>query len=486
MFNRPPLFQGGANIPLIMKVRTIANETLRKDFTAFEAAALIHAANYEETGATFTGVPSSNESRYNESRQIFVVVSKEDGVLTLRVDGKNKYLTARYYDDGSAPKKPRKAHTENSATATTAGTTARPETPRENQNNNEKSNNNITMSTNTNTPNTIKAATDSVQDSILALTKSVGEAEYQRGKAEAAAENETLRTEIEVLRAENETLKSKGGTGTIINVHCADGTTTTAETEKILHPKFGQILTFIKARENVYLYGPAGAGKNVICEEIAKCLGVPFFYQNTILTKFDVTGYKNAGGEFEETEFYKAWTGGGLFMLDEVDNSTAEALIALNAALANGYYTFPGVGKVPCHPEFYCVAAGNTCGLGASEEYCGRYRMDESSRDRFLFVEIDYFEEIEKQISGGDEALLEFVHALRRAAKEANVSLICGYRAIKRLAKFAPVVGHANIIDAAILRGIDTDQVKLLDSYLSSNAENPYFVAFHELVSGCK
>lgn len=448
-----------------MKLKTLNNESLRAEFTAFEAEALKHAAQYCAAGETFTGVPSSKESRYNNSAQRFEVQSKDDSTITLLWIDKDKTLRAQIIPDGAAYTRK----------------------PRINNNNNKTPDSMTTTSNNTNSSNnTIKSATDSVQDSILALTKSVAEVEYQRGKAEAAAETETLRAEIEELRAENNTLKSKGGAGTVIHVHCADGTTTTAETDEILHPKFHKILTYINSHENVYLYGPAGAGKNVICEEVAKVFGVPFYYQNTILTKFDVTGYKNAIGELEQTEFYKAWTGGGLFMLDEVDNSTAEALIALNAALANGYYIFPGVGKVPCHPDFYCVAAGNTCGLGASEEYCGRYRMDESSRDRFLFVEINYIPEIEKQISGGDDDLLDFVYSLRRAAKKANVALICGYRAIKRLVRFAPVVGYADIIDAAILRGIDADQVKLLDSYLGPNAENPYFAAFHELASGCE
>ena len=127
------------------------------------------------------------------------------------------------------------------------------------------------------------------------------------------------------------------------------------------------VLTLLANGENVYLYGPAGSGKNVMCEQLAKALGVPFYYQNTIMTKFDVTGYKNATGEYEPTEFYKAWTGGGLYMLDEIDNAQAEGLVTLNAALANGYYSFPGVGLIKKHPDFRCIAAGNTNGEGATE-----------------------------------------------------------------------------------------------------------------------
>lgn len=246
----------------------------------------------------------------------------------------------------------------------------------------------------------------------------------------------------------------------------------------IKHAKFEDIVTYVANRENVYLYGPAGSGKNVICEQVAEALGVPFYYQNTLLTKFDVTGYKNAAGEFEETEFYKAWTQGGLFMLDEADNTTAEAMVTLNAALANGYYAFPGVGRVECSKKFYCMAAGNTNGQGATDEYCGRYKMDESSRDRFGFVEINYDTNVENVIANGHQDVLDFVHELRDICKEQRISLICGYRAIAKLVKFYDHNAES-IIDDFILKGAEIDTVREIANRLTSN--NKYTEAFKQL-----
>lgn len=57
-----------------MKVTTINGETLRKEFTALEAAAIKHAAENCVAGDTFVGVPTSNEERYRNNDETFRVV----------------------------------------------------------------------------------------------------------------------------------------------------------------------------------------------------------------------------------------------------------------------------------------------------------------------------------------------------------------------------------------------------------------------------
>lgn len=176
-------------------------------------------------------------------------------------------------------------------------------------------------------------------------------------------------------------------------------------------------------------------------------------------------------------------TGGGLFMPDEIDNAQAEALVTLNAALANGYYAFPGVGMVKKHPDFRCIAAGNTNGEGATDQYCGRYQMDESSRDRFVFVEIDYCKEIEEAICKGHEDVLEFVYDLREACKDSQVNLILGYRCLSRLCKYADTFTPEELINTMILKGKDIDSVRLLVSRFNpTNYNNRFSSTFKKLV----
>ena len=420
--------------------------------TAFEAELVNYIlANEITEGTTFHGVPG--HPRYGASKEEELVVVFNSETLSIERVGK-KVITINFADYTQGRKR----------ATTTKATTGTPTTLTTNNNTN-NNNNNMNMEEQNTTTATAATATanNNVNSAALNFMSQMfaqqQEEGYQRGKKEAAAEIDSLKKQIEEAK--------NAGTGSVINV-VVDGKKTTTKTEQVLDPNFANILKLVAAHENVYLYGPAGSGKNTIAEQIAEALGVEFYYQNTLVTKFDVSGYKNAQGEYEETAFYKAWKNGGLFFADELDNSTAEAIIALNAALANGYYTFPNSGeKVAKHPDFYCIAAGNTNGQGATEEYCGRYQMDESSRDRFAFIEIGYNEKIEESICGGHLDILEFVRDLRSVTKSLQIKLICGYRAISRLAKFYDM-NTKFVLDSFIFKGIAKDDIREIAAALSS------------------
>ena len=416
--------------------------------TAFEAELVNYILTNEiSEGTTFQGVPG--HPRYGASKEEELVVVFNSETLSVERVGK-KVITINFADYTQG----RKRAATNTTTTTNSNT---------NNNNNNNNNNMEEQNTTTAAATTATTANSNVNSAALNFMSQMfaqqQEEGYQRGKAEAAAEVDSLKKQLEEAK--------NAGTGSVINV-VVDGKKTTTKTEQVLDPNFANILKLVAARENVYLYGPAGSGKNTIAEQIAEALGVEFYYQNTLVTKFDVSGYKNAQGEYEETAFYKAWKNGGLFFADELDNSTAEAIIALNAALANGYYTFPNSSeKVAKHPDFYCIAAGNTNGQGATEEYCGRYQMDESSRDRFAFIEIGYNEKVEESICGGHLDILEFVRDLRSVTKSLQIKLICGYRAISRLAKFYDM-DTKFVLDSFIFKGISKDDIREIAAALSS------------------
>ena len=416
--------------------------------TAFEAELVNYILTNEiSEGTTFQGVPGHPRYGASKEEELVVVFNSE----TLSVERVGKKVITINFEDYTAGRK---------RTTTTKATTSTPTTSTTNNNTNNNNNNNNNMEEqNTTTAATANANNNNGLDVLNSLFAQQQEMGYQRGKAEAAAEVESLKKQLDEAK--------NAGTGSIINV-VVDNKKTTTKTEQVLDPNFENILRLVAAHENVYLYGPAGSGKNTIAEQTAEALGVEFYYQNTLVTKFDVSGYKNAQGEYEETPFYKAWKNGGLFFADELDNSTAEAIIALNAALANGYYTFPNSGeKVAKHPDFYCIAAGNTNGQGATEEYCGRYQMDESSRDRFAFIEIGYNEKIEESICGGHLDILDFVRDLRSVTKSLQIKLICGYRAISRLAKFYDM-STKFVLDSFIFKGISKDDIREIAAALSS------------------
>ena len=207
---------------------------------------------------------------------------------------------------------------------------------------------------------------------------------------------------------------------------------------EVYHKQFDAIRKDLALNIPAYLFGPAGSGKNVIAEQIAKSMNLDFYYSNAVTQEFKVTGHSDINGNFVETEFSKAFINGGVFMLDEVDASDPNALIVLNAALANGYFDFPVIGRKMMHEDFRCIAAGNTKGTGATLQYSSRFTIDEATRDRFDFFEIDYDANIEKHIVqkfNADDDILPFVYDIRKSAKKNQISVIAGYRLITYLAK---------------------------------------------------
>ena len=247
------------------------------------------------------------------------------------------------------------------------------------------------------------------------------------------------------------------------------------------HAKFEETLFWCANRMPVYLYGPAGTGKNVLSQQIAEALNLDFYYAGCLQFKSDLEGFVNAAGEYVETDFYKAFTQGGVFLLDEIDGTAAEVLVAFGAALANRYYNFPKYGRIQAHPDFVVIAAGNTAGRGATEAYNGRYQLDASTLDRFAFVQLDYDVTIELKVAGGDADLVEFAHDLRNAIKNCGLTYTVSTRAIKRISmgmKFDKI-DKKNLFNSALCSGWAPEDISMLKPLV--NANNKYAKIFKTL-----
>ena len=305
---------------------------------------------------------------------------------------------------------------------------------------------------------------------------------YAQCQKDAQEFNMTQQAKIEALTAQVEELKNQPtGTGTTINV-TINGEMHTTKIEGILNPQFESILSFLEVGEHVYLYGPAGSGKNVLCEQLAQVRNAECFYLNTLYTKYDITGFMDATGKFIETVAYKFLKSAkGVLMLDEIDNSQAEALIPINALLANGYLTFANGETLYLDDNHKIIAAGNTNGQGATEEYNGRYKMDESTRDRFAFFFIDYDKAVEEAIVGEKKDILSFIYDLRTICKDSQISIILGYRAINKLVKFDNMnIDLSTIINTCMLKGMEQDTINEIASRLDNSTK--WHKAFKSLV----
>lgn len=260
--------------------------------------------------------------------------------------------------------------------------------------------------------------------------------------------------------------------------------TAAGNVEGLVCPQYDEILTYCAARIPTYLFGAAGCGKSHTAEQIATALGLEFYCQMQMITKYDVIGFVDAGGVYQSTPFYHAFKSGGVILFDEYDRGDAAALITLNGALANGYITFPNGEKVTRNPDFVFIAAGNTNGLGATAEYNTAGQLDQSSRDRVGFVLMDYDKRLEDEFSKNDPKIAEFCRDLRKAAIICGVNMIVSYRAIINLNKLAGgKISRETLLNAFILKGIDRDTAAVLFGALNDK-NNPWAVALKDIALG--
>ena len=199
------------------------------------------------------------------------------------------------------------------------------------------------------------------------------------------------------------------------------------------HERFEQILSQVQLDEPIMLIGPAGSGKNVAVSQVADALGKHMYYTNNASNEFKLTGFIDAGGNYRDTEFYKAFKNGGIFFLDEIDNSDPSALIVINSALANGYMAFPHE-TIDRHPDFRIIAAANTWGKGADLQYVGRNALDGATLDRFDNIFFDYDSNLERALYPNDE-VLQFMWAFRNAVYQSKIPHIVSTRGIGKVYK---------------------------------------------------
>lgn len=232
--------------------------------------------------------------------------------------------------------------------------------------------------------------------------------------------------------------------------------------EPVKHKQFEKIVTLLRDGLNVYLYGAAGTGKNVLCQQIADELGLKFYCASSVKDSFEVLGFADANGRLVETEFYRAFTKGGLFMFDEMDNSSPSALTIVNSALANRYITFPVIGRVDAHPDFKIVGAGNTNGKGANELYNEREQLGAATLNRFEFVKIGYDRRIEMQITKGDNEFVDFVHDIRKSSKLTGYPFVVSYRNISSIMKLKSKFSMKDCFQMCLLKGMSKDEMGVL------------------------
>lgn len=246
------------------------------------------------------------------------------------------------------------------------------------------------------------------------------------------------------------------------------------------HTSIKDVLVNINVGNLVFLVGPAGSGKTTIAMTVSDILELDFYFTGAVHQKHELLGFVDAKGEVVRTPFRDAYEKGGLFLFDEFDASSPNAITAFNAALANSKCAFPD--KIADrHPDFVAIAAGNTYGTGASRQYVGRYQQDAASLDRFVFIEIDYDTNLEMKLAhdafkewGGKydwmlNDYMESVIKIRGAIRELGISHIVSPRASIMGAKLiAQGVKRQNVDEYVIYKGMNLESRKQILMKLSN------------------
>lgn len=254
------------------------------------------------------------------------------------------------------------------------------------------------------------------------------------------------------------------------------------------HKEFARTCKLVEMGLPVYLYGPTGTGKTTLAKQVAEALGLPFYKMGAAQTKYDYTGYNDAGGNYIATGLAQAVINGGVCLCDEVDGSQPDALLCINA-LRDGDAIELGGKMYQPHKDFRLIVTANTVGTGATEEYTGRAALDAAFLNGFIKIKVDYDPEVELAAAGGDAEITEFINDFRAAVEKCGVNCPVSSRNIKMMYAQAAnnenkVFGdRAQMLEAAILLGIEKDTLQTIYNRLESKYTNVWAKAMAEYIS---
>jgi len=268
------------------------------------------------------------------------------------------------------------------------------------------------------------------------------------------------------------------------------------------HERFPLLLRALSARDhrgfrlNIWLTGPTGSGKTTAAENVAKALeptftqyakvdgrweirdehgalaalnglshDSPFGADSSLDADYKVVGFKDATGTFHWTTFLRIFAFGGIYVADEIDNWLPSALVALNAALANGWISTP-IGIIRRHPDCAIIAAANTWGLGATSEYVGRSKLDAATINRFP-TKIDWpvDEKLESAIARelGGEDWCQAVQTARARARAQGLHVIFSPRnTFDGIALLRQGFPWTDVVAMNLAAGLKPEQVEAL------------------------
>jgi len=229
-----------------------------------------------------------------------------------------------------------------------------------------------------------------------------------------------------------------------LEVHLDDGRQVTLEGR--VHIQFQALMGLVQeGHRNILMVGPAGSGKTTLASNLAEALGLPFGFISLSagVTETHLLGrmLPQADGTWAYTpsRFVEVYQGGGVYLLDELDAADANVMVAVNAALANGFLANPVNGQVyERHRDSFILGAANTWGRGGDTQYVGRNQLDAATLDRFVLstLRVTYDRDLERDLARGAlseaqaDELLAWLDVLRTRIGEHRLRRIASTRLV--------------------------------------------------------
>lgn len=190
------------------------------------------------------------------------------------------------------------------------------------------------------------------------------------------------------------------------------------------HKSFPKLVRYLHANRRVILTGSAGTGKSLAATQAAKALGVPFYLQTPFTEAYEYLGHRDAKGEFHDSPTFRAYTQGGLLLVDEADACLPDAFLPGNPIFdGNGFANFGDGHLHKQHPDFFVILNMNTDGNGATMKYSGRNRLDGATLARFgvrIHWEIDA--SIEEMMANNQRSWLKVIRAVRALIEARDIA----------------------------------------------------------------
>lgn len=196
-----------------------------------------------------------------------------------------------------------------------------------------------------------------------------------------------------------------------------------------LEPK-DQLQALIQAgMVNIWMVGPAGAGKSTMARDVAIDEDLPFLCCSCGIgtSAAEFIGYKYPARE--ATKFSEYYGKKSIILIDEFTSLDHAVAQVLNAALANGEIETT-TGTVKRHPECIIIATSNTFGGGGSRQYVANNQLDASTIDRYVgaIIEVNYSTQYESKY---DSQVVAYVELLRKCIKQNDIRKVASTRMIQ-------------------------------------------------------